>query len=55
MCKYIIIYYHPTFKESIFYFTSEQEAIDFAIRWSTTWKWKTEDLSNKESLTVVFN
>jgi hypothetical protein len=49
--EYLVIYYHPTFGDSTFYFSSEQEAFDFATRWVGTVH---SECFEQESLTVVF-
>lgn len=49
---YVVIYYHPTFGDSTFYFSSEQEAFDFATRWTGTVH---SEYFPQESLTLVIN
>lgn len=62
MAEKMIIYYHPHFGDSTFYFRSEQEAIDFASDFQE--QQREFELLNypdlrmcelKESLTVVFD
>ena len=49
----LVIYYHPSFGDNTFYFSTEKEALEYA----TTWLGmdRASLLKEIETLTVVFN
>lgn len=50
---YAVIYYHPTFGDNTFYFSSEQDAIEYTANWLAMDR--AISLEAVESLTVVIN